>query len=250
MSGDAAANQSGNASGQAAGAQGAQQQSGTGNQSGQQGQQASGQQQQGDQTGQQQGQQGQQQQGAQQGQQQGAQQQGNPQQGAQQQGQQGAQQQSQVPDRYELRLPDQSPLDQTDVEAITKIAKDKGWSNEQAQGALAEMHSTLVAQTQGFRTELDADREVGGAQLEVAQVKAKAVLDRFLPESEPDGVRLRAAINKSGYGNWVPLVKLLARIGKAMGEDQPFAGAQGQRQQTTVRSQADRLFGDAQGVQK
>lgn len=226
-----AASQSGTAaSGQAASAQqSAQQQSGQQSQGGsQQGAQQSGQQQSGQQASQATGEQ---QQGAQ----------------GQQAQQQAAAQQATAPERYDLRLPEQSPLDQTDVEAITTMAKAKGLTNEQAQAALTEMHSTLSAQHTTFRTELAADTEVGGAQLEATQLQAKRFMDRFLPEHEPDGRRLREAINKSGYGNWVPLIKMLARAGKAMGEDHGTGAAQ-QGQQPARRSQADRLFGDAAGV--
>lgn len=152
-----------------------------------------------------------------------------------------------VPDRYELRLPDQSPLDQTDIDALTTMAKTRGWTNEDAQAALTDMHTSLVAQRRTFRTELEADREVGGAQLEGTQLQARRVLDRFLPASDPDGARLRTAINKSGYGDWLPLAKLLARIGKAMGEDSPLAGGQQTVGAPQKRSHADILFGDAPG---
>lgn len=155
-----------------------------------------------------------------------------------------------VPARYELTLPERSVLDQADVDRVTALAKEKQWSNEQAQAALDEMAEGLSTQHTTLRRELEADGEVGGAHLERAQLLATRVLDRFLPASHPLGQRFRLDLNKSGHGNYLPLVTLLARIGKAMSEDQPGAGAQGRVFTQTVRSQAERLFGDAAGVQK
>lgn len=153
-----------------------------------------------------------------------------------------------APERYELRLPDRSPLDQADLDAVVVRARKAGLTNAEAQATVDDLHQTLTTQMQTFRTELEGDSELGGAQLEATQLQAKRFMDRFLPESEPDGRRLREAINKSGYGNWAPLVRMLARAGKAMGEDQGTGAAQAGHQPTR-RSQADRLFGDAQGVQ-
>jgi len=103
------------------------------------------------------------------------------------------------------------------------MAKAKGWTNEQAQAALTEMSTAIGEQHTRFRTELNAHPEVGGAALEQAQLNATRALDRFLPASTPEGAQLRTAITKSGYGNFAPLVVLLSRIGKAMGEDRSLA---------------------------
>jgi hypothetical protein len=153
-----------------------------------------------------------------------------------------------VPERYELRLPEQSLLDQSDIDVVANLAKTKGWTNEQAQAALTEMHTTLSEQATRFRAELDADPEVGGAHLEQAQMFALRALDRFFPASEEDGKAFRHVMNKSGWGNNRLLVKFLSRIGKAMSEDQPGSGATGRVFTQSTRSQADRLFGDASGI--
>ena len=143
---------------------------------------------------------------------------------------------------YALTLPDGSTLDATDIDAITAIAKEQKWTNEAAQAALTQMSTDLAAQSARFRTELEADTEIGGANLERAQLDATRALDRFLPATTEEGKQLRVAMNKSGYGNYRPLVKLLARIGKAMGEDQPGAGGGGAGGGAR-RSHADVLFG-------
>lgn len=153
-----------------------------------------------------------------------------------------------APERYELRLPEAGPLDQSDIDAVAALAKTHAWTNEQAQATLDEMASSLTAQSTRFRSELDADPEVGGARLEAAQLQAQRVLDRFLPANTEQGQRLRSTLNKTGYGNFLPFVTLLARLGQAMGEDQPHSGGSSRAFSPPTRSQADRLFGDAQGI--
>lgn len=126
-----------------------------------------------------------------------------------------------VPESYTLQLPDGSALDQDDVKAISDIAKAKKWTNDEAQAALTEMHEQIAAQRTRMHDALVAHPEVGGAHLEAAQANAFKALDRFLPATSPEGAEFRAAMNKSGYGDYAPLVLLLSRIGKAMSEDSP-----------------------------
>ena len=127
-----------------------------------------------------------------------------------------------VPDTYELALPAEGPLDANDLAEFATLAKAKGWTNEQAQAALTEHAQSLTAQADRFLTETKSHTEIGGDKLVVAQQQARAALDRFLPAETPEGQALRSGLDKSGYGNWTPLVLLLARIGKAMGEDRPI----------------------------
>lgn len=141
-----------------------------------------------------------------------------------------------------LALPAESPLDQADITSLAAIAKAKGWSQEQASAALTEMHQHAVDTAARFLSTLTAHPEVGGAHLEASQLAATQVLDRFLPANTTEGAELRAALNKSGYGNYAPLVVLLARVGKAMGEDRPI-GTRTSTAPSTNRSAADVLYG-------
>lgn len=141
-----------------------------------------------------------------------------------------------------LALPANTPLDQTDVDAITAMAQAHGWTQDQAQAALEQTGKALLEQRAAFKEGLDADPEVGGTHNAAAREHAARALDRFLPASEPDGATLRAVMNKSGYGDYAPLVKLLARIGKAMSEDRPIAPAL-DTPPPARRSHADVLYG-------
>jgi hypothetical protein len=129
-----------------------------------------------------------------------------------------------VPENYELTLPANGVLDATDLAAVTAMAKEGGWTNEQAQTALNELQTSLAAQTQTFITELEAHPEIGGVNRGPAQENMLRALDRFLPASEPLGARLRTELTKTGKQHDPAVVLLLSRIGKAMREDRPNLG--------------------------
>jgi hypothetical protein len=130
-----------------------------------------------------------------------------------------------APTSYTLTLPDKGVLDQSDLDAVVAMAKSKGWTNEQAQEAANELNANLQAQATAFKSELDQHPEIGGTKFQAAQEHAMRALDRFLPATSLEGAAFRTAMNKSGYGNYAPLMLMLSRIGKAMAEDKPTAGA-------------------------
>lgn len=85
------------------------------------------------------------------------------------------------------------------------------------------MSTSLTEQSTRFRTELERHAEIGGANLETAQVDITRAIDHFLPATSPEGQTLRTALTRTGYGNFAPLALLLARIGRAMKEDRPLS---------------------------
>lgn len=147
-----------------------------------------------------------------------------------------------APAKYELSIPAGGHVDQADVDAIATIARAKDWTNDEAQAVLAEHAREMASQTERFLTGAKAHAEIGGAHFETAQTHTRAVLDKFLPAGTPEGDALRAGLNKTGYGNWTPLVVLLSRIGKAMAEDTPLARSAAGSQQAN-KTVADVLYG-------
>lgn len=158
-----------------------------------------------------------------------------------------------VPEKYELKLPDGSLLNPAQLEKIALTAKERGLSNEEAQGLVQERHdavSDFVASLQeaqkkdgpewkkrvdGYEAELKADKEFGGERLKANVEMAKRVVARFGDET------LMQQLDESGYGSHPGLVKLFAKIGKAMKEDQlvlPGASA------PAKKSAAEILYGD------
>ena len=137
---------------------------------------------------------------------------------------------TQPPATYALTVPQgaEDLVSTEQLEYFKDVAKASKWSNEDAQAEVdahvAREQARITALSNKWAEETKADPEVGGEKLVATQKNITAVLDRFLPANEPDGKTLRTALNAGGYGNWRPFVRLLARIGKAMGEDSPGLG--------------------------
>jgi len=131
-----------------------------------------------------------------------------------------------APDKYALTIPEKSTIDDSDVKVIEQVARENDWTNEEAQAALDRHNVTLIEQSARFLEETKADTTYGGDNLAATQARAKALLDRVRPASTPQGKALRALLDKSGYGNHLQVVSLLADLGKMMEEDSPAAGGQ------------------------
>jgi hypothetical protein len=127
------------------------------------------------------------------------------------------------PEKYELKVPEGGHIDGTDLVLVEKIARTQGLSNADAQALLDDHADALAAQSARFLADTTADSMYGGAKLEQTQKLARAALDRLRPKGTPQGDALRTLLDKSGYGNHLAVISLLADIGKAMAEDSPIA---------------------------
>jgi hypothetical protein len=150
---------------------------------------------------------------------------------------------------YTLTLPKDAALPADSVERTTAFAKAEGLSPEAAQKVL-ELTNTEVAnfrdaKTAEFETlsrvtwvkEIEADPELGGKNLPETKVALKAAADRFLTPED------RAQLDASGFGNHPMLVRMFARIGKAIRDDgfvQGGSGADGR--DTTFEGRAARMY--------
>lgn len=147
-----------------------------------------------------------------------------------------------APEKYSLTPPaDNALVDTQDVTAIETMARNANLTNEEAQAVLETAAREATTRHTTWLEETRADTEVGGANLEAAQRASNQVLDRFMPANDPDRAALERLLVHDGLGKYRPVVKFLARIGRAMGEDatsiNPRASGDGQR------SAADVLFG-------
>lgn len=127
-------------------------------------------------------------------------------------------------DPFDLKAPKDSYLDNTAVDSVKAFAKEKGLSPDQAQ-ALLERESANVAsfveQQEKAREELrtswleqaKTDKEIGGDGFNANAELAKRVVEKFGTDD------FKKALDESGLGNHPELVRILARIGKAMGND-------------------------------
>ena len=140
-----------------------------------------------------------------------------------------------VPETYELAAPEGfEKLDDDAVAAATPVFKELGLSNEQANKLMpvaGEFAKKIIAerdqqflgqilqQRKGWLEEAKADKEIGGTNWDTSLQSAARVLDQL---GFPKGSPLRVSLDESGYGNNPELIRLMARVGKAIGEDSDF----------------------------
>jgi hypothetical protein len=125
---------------------------------------------------------------------------------------------------YKLAKPKDSRLSDADMERIESYAKDQGLSKEAAEKlvenqdnahheyieSLQAEHKQVIKQ---WVDDVRTDKELGGEKFGESAEYAKSVVDRFGTD------KFREYLNDTGYGNNPEVVRIFARIGKAMAPD-------------------------------
>jgi hypothetical protein len=157
-----------------------------------------------------------------------------------------------VPETYELTPPEGfEKLDSEAVAAATPVFKELNLTNEQAnklmpvagefaKKIIAERDQQLLGEVAATRKnwleEAKADPEVGGANWDTSLEAAAKALDHL---GFPKGSPLRNYLNESGAGNHVEMIRLMAKVGKAIGEDTDFVRG---NQNSAVKKTDEELF--------
>ena len=136
----------------------------------------------------------------------------------------------------DFTLPEGMELDQEMLNAFTPALKEMGLTQEQVQG-LVDVQAKLVQeqhqkqidahsqQVEQWGEDASTDKEYGGDNFEQSAGLAQKAIDTFgTPE-------LKTVLEDYGFGNHPELVRLLYRVGKAMGEDKPGGGQSVQTEQ-------------------
>lgn len=132
-----------------------------------------------------------------------------------------------VPEKYDLKVPKDSPLTAKHIEEFAKAAKENGLSNEEAQGLLERDHEVasqvvaakeaeFVARKEAWKQEVIKDPEIGGmygAELKSNIVRAQQGLARFASAS------FMQMLETTGLGNHPEMVRMGLRIDKASAND-------------------------------
>jgi hypothetical protein len=142
-------------------------------------------------------------------------------------GQQAPPEKTGPPEKYELVIPQDATrwIDAEDIEGVEALARARGWSNEDAQAELEDHVAIVRAQSAAFRAETVADTVYGGAHLAETQRLARLALDGVRPAGTPRGDAIRRILGKTGYGNNLEVLSMLADFGKLMAEDHPLGGS-------------------------
>lgn len=127
-----------------------------------------------------------------------------------------------APEEYsDFTLGEGVEIDKATLEQVKADFKAAGYTQEQAQKAIDLHVANLKAQQEAFIStrkewvdELKADKEFGGDKFDVTVTGAQSALRKF----DTDGGMLKL-LEDSGFGDNPTVIRFLARVHKAMGED-------------------------------
>lgn len=160
-----------------------------------------------------------------------------------------------VPEKYDLKAPEGFQLDEVLLAEFEPLAKELKLSNEGAQKLVETMMPKIVNQivenhqrqwtetVESWVGEIKSDKEIGGDGLKSSTEAAEKALAKFGTPglSALLGHRTEQNPKGLGLGNHPELVRVFARIGKAMADDtfhNSNSGASGEG-----KAAADVLFG-------
>jgi len=134
---------------------------------------------------------------------------------------------SEVPEKYDLKLSEDSILDASRLDEIASIAREQGLSNEAAQdlvdieeGAVDAHILSLEAQADAthkeWETTIKEDKELGGEHLTETKELCARVVETF---GNDELAEMLEATNLEAHPGWV---RFAAKIGKMMSDDKFF----------------------------
>lgn len=130
------------------------------------------------------------------------------------------------PEAYELKAPEGYPINDDALKNLNALCRDAKLSKAQGEAVLKYLHGNYTswqegqaAQVKKWAEEARADKEFGGDKFDTNVADARRGLATF----DTDG-SIRAMLEETGYGNHPAVLKIFARVGKALGEDRLEAG--------------------------
>lgn len=122
-----------------------------------------------------------------------------------------------VPEKYDLKLSENSPVDARFVERIAEISKSQGLSQQEAQALLVSEEQraseAIEAQQSAWLADAQADKEIGGEKLKETAEYAKRALEGF------EAQKLMTELDRFGYGNHPEVLRFLSKVGRAIADD-------------------------------
>lgn len=149
---------------------------------------------------------------------------------------------AEAPAEIELKLPDGFQADDELLGSFKASAKELGLKSEgaqklfdlyakAAQSEQAKVEADFRAQSETWVKEIRADKEIGGEALQGNLRAANGVVTRF------GGKDAHEVLNATGLGNHPAFVRMFARIGKALAEDNSGGGGGGGAPQLSPEEQ-------------
>ena len=125
------------------------------------------------------------------------------------------------PEPFELAAPEGYPINDAGLKALNDLCKSAKLSKEQGKAVLQHMAGNYTAfqeqqQAKGkaWIEEFKADKDFGGDKFDASVAEAQKALATF----DTSGT-VRAMLQETGYGNNPEVLRIFARVGRALGED-------------------------------
>ncbi len=137
------------------------------------------------------------------------------------------------PETYDIKLSENSPLTQADLERTVADAKKLRLSNKGAQELLDERADEIgkfLEQTQkdadAWEQESKDDKEIGGDNMKETEQLSKRALDAYADED------LKKMLGDTGLGNHKSVLRFLRKVGATIADDKIVAagGAAGKKE--------------------
>lgn len=146
-----------------------------------------------------------------------------------------------APDKYDLKLPQDTLLDDASIKLIEDVARKNNMSNEKAQALIEEQSKQYAQQVESWKSSWEKatrnDPEIGGNKFDESINFARRAIEKF----DPDG-KLKAELNRLGYGNHPEMVRAWAKVGRALA-DSEFTGSANSGGSGAPKSIAEQLYG-------
>jgi hypothetical protein len=148
-------------------------------------------------------------------------------------------------DEFEIKFGEGVQVDPEVLGSFKTIAKEAGLKGEHAQkladlaaknmeGVLKAQQDQWAKQREAWANEIKADKDFGGQKFNETVERAKRALGKF------GEAGLVEFLDQTGYGDNPALIRLLARVDRALGEDKVLDGAPPEKD---TRSAAEVLYG-------
>lgn len=126
---------------------------------------------------------------------------------------------------YTLTAPEGYPISEGALKGLNEVCKSANLNEEQAKAVMAYMqgnYTSFVAQQQeamqaqakAWIGEFQADKEFGGDKFNASLADAQRALATF-----DEGGTVSKMLAETGYGNNPEVLRIFARVGRALGED-------------------------------
>lgn len=130
-----------------------------------------------------------------------------------------------APEKYEFKAEAGQAFDDKVIAAYSDVARELNLPQDAAQKILDKVAPVMQArlgeqflesrdrQFAEWKSQAEADKEFGGANLKASLTAAAKVIDKF------GGDELRTMLNQTGLGNHPAMLRVFAKVGKAISDD-------------------------------